>query len=132
MLNDFQCPACKGQLRVGEQIIFMTKSKNRQGGLILLHPEPGNYIVENHPSFKLEEGEHVDFYCPICHSKLTSEKHKNLAMAIMIDDSGKEFEVYFSKIAGEKCTYQVIGNSVEIYGKHAKTYLDFFNLSQTT
>ena len=31
----------------------------------------------------------------------------------MIDDTGKEFNIYFSGIGGEKCTYKIRGNKVE-------------------
>jgi len=132
MINDFVCPKCHGYLRVGDDIIFMTKTKKWKGGLILLHPELGNYAATNHPSFKVDEGEHIDFYCPICHHKLTSSRHENLAMILLKDESGKTFEVYFSQIAGEQSTFKLIGENMAIYGEHAQNYLDFMNLSQMT
>ena len=130
MLNDFICPKCNGHLRVGENIIFTAKTKKWEGGIILLHPELGNYKVENHPSFKFESGEHVDLYGPICHAKLKSKKHKSLATVIMKDESGKEFEIYFSQIVGEQSTFKLIGEHVEIFGEHTEVYRDFFDLSQ--
>ena len=130
MKFDFLCPKCKGHLRVGDNIIFTAKTKGWNGGLVLLHAELGNYAVENHPSFKFEEGQHIDFYCPLCQYKLTSSKHENLAMILMKDQSGEEFEVYFSQIAGEQSTFKLVGESMEVYGEHTTKYLDFFSLSQ--
>lgn len=126
---DYLCPKCKGHLRVGNQIILTTKSKSWKGGLILLHPELGNYSFENHPSFTIEEGKEFDFYCPICSARLTSRQHKNLIMILMRDENNKLFEVLFSRVAGEESTYRIIGKSVEVFGKDAETYLDFVNLS---
>ena len=97
-----------------------------------MHPELGKYKYENHPSFKFEEGKNVDFYCPICHAKITSDKHENLAKIIMIDENGKEYEILFSKITGQKSTYKIIGESVEVFGKDSDDYIDFVNLSTMT
>ncbi len=129
---DFLCPKCHGHLRVGDHIIFSVKTENKESGLILMHPEFGNYKYENHSSLRLEEGKHIDFYCPICHAKLTSDRHENLVKIIMCDENGKEFEILFSKIAGQKCTYKIIGESVEVFGKDSDDYIDFFNLSAMT
>jgi hypothetical protein len=47
----------------------------------------------------------------------------------MKDDKGNEYQILFSKIAGEKSTYKIIGESVEIFGEHHSNYIDFINLS---
>lgn len=125
---DFLCPKCKGHLRIGDQIILTVKKKHWSGGLILMHPELGNYTFENHSSFKLEEGEHIDFYCPICSKRLTSKQHDNLVMLLMRDEKNQTFEVFFSKIKGEESTYRIIGKSVEVYGKDQNIYVDYFDL----
>lgn len=127
---DFLCPKCKGHLRVGNNIIFTTKTKKWKGGLILMHPELGNYKFEHHPSFSFEEGQQIDFYCPICMDKLTSKRHDNLAKVIMRDENRVECEILFSRIAGEKSTYKIIGETMEVFGEQSSTYIDYINLSQ--
>jgi hypothetical protein len=54
----------------------------------------------------------------------------NLAMVVMTDDNGKDFDIYFSKIAGERSTLKMIGEHMEVFGEHSGNYLDFFTLSQ--
>ena len=130
MKNDFICPKCKGYLNIDNNVVFATENKNGKYGLIFLHPEIGNYSVLKHPKYSFEEGENIEFYCPLCHSKLKSEKHRNLAMVVMTDNYHREFNVYFSQIAGEKSTYSVIGENTAIYGNDSKNYINFFNLSQ--
>ena len=132
MLNDFLCPKCKGYLRVKDNIIFKVKTSNWDGGLLLLHTELGDYSSDNHPSFRFEPGEQVEFFCPICHHRLKSARHTNLAMVLMRDNVGNEFEVYFSEITGEKSTFKLIGEHAEMFGEDADRYIDFFNLSQLT
>ncbi|MBI9035395.1 MAG: hypothetical protein JEZ03_13090 [Bacteroidales bacterium] len=132
MKNNYQCPFCKGFLNVGEHITITARLKNGLSGMLLLHPELGNYEIVHHPRFVIESGETVEFKCPICSKSLTSDKNEELAQIIMTDDLGKEFEVYFSKIKGIKSTYQIIGDNVKIYGDDSTKYIDFFNLSQLT
>jgi len=42
----------------------------------------------------------------------------------MRDENGLEYEIHFSRIAGQHCTYKIIGETVEIYGEDATYYLD--------
>lgn len=127
MGDSFLCPKCSGHLKVGSSIVFSTRTKEGREGLILLSPRLGNYKIVNHPSFDFKEGDYVEFFCPLCHIQLTSEKNENLAKVIMIDEELKESEILFSKIAGEKCTYKIVdGNIKELFGKDSSTYLEFF------
>lgn len=132
MYFDFLCPKCEGQLRVGENIIFSVKTKNKESGLILMHPELGKYKYETHPSFNFKDKMAVDFYCPICHAKITSDNHENLVKIYMIDAENKKYEILFSKITGQESTYKLVGESVEIFGKDSGEYIDFLNLSTLT
>jgi hypothetical protein len=54
------------------------------------------------------------------------EKSKNLAKIIMFDIHNHESEIYFSKIAGEHCTYKIENNHVEEFGEDADHYSNFF------
>lgn len=130
MFNDYKCPKCYGNLQLGQNLILSAQSEDKKGAIILLHPELGNYAADYHPDTKFDEGDKVTFYCPICHHDLTSNKHANLSMVIMVDENGKEYDIYFSQIAGEQSTIKMLGEHVEIFGTHTNKYLDFFNLSQ--
>jgi hypothetical protein len=130
MSVEYTCPHCKGYLCIGKRIILTFKKNIWKGGLLLLHPKVGNYVYKHHSSYSFGIGEKVEFHCPICHHNLTSRKHPNLAMIHHKDQNGKQFEIFFSKVAGEKSTFKMYGDFVEIYGKHANMYADLFSMSQ--
>ena len=130
MHADYKCPKCYGHIRIKDGIILSAKGKHHPGGLVLLHPEPGNYNVITHPDFKYEKGDVIEFYCPICHHSLDSDKHMNLARVVMTDEDGKDYDIYFSKVAGEHSTLKMIGEHMEVFGPHSEEYLDFFSMSQ--
>ena len=131
MKNNFICPKCNAFLNVGNHIILAANNNSGKSGMILFNSELGNYITETNPEFKVKEGEKYDFFCPICHEKLAAGIHDNLSRIILIDQDNKHYEVLFSKIAGEKSTYKIIGESIEFYGNHQSNYIDFINLSIT-
>jgi len=99
-------------------------------GLVYLNPEIGNYTSTTHPSFQLKEGEEYIYTCPICHAQLNSTKYNHLVRILMIDEEGKEFNVYFSDIAGEKCTYKVRGTKIESKGPDADLYGKYFDVPE--
>ena len=125
MENQYLCPHCRGHLRVGDYIIFKIRNSRRDKGLLLLHPEVGNYTSIVHPDFNFQEGERVDFFCPLCMNNLDAAIDENLVHVIMIDARGMENEVYFSRIAGEKSTYKVSEDEVMISGVHSYRYTYF-------
>lgn len=124
MATDFKCPHCANLLNVGENIVFSTRNKWGNEGIILLHPDLGNYSVIKHPDFAVPKGEALEFYCLYCNTLLLSKRDKNLARILMSDDEGVEYEIHFSRIAGQHSTYKIIGNNVEIFGEDAGAYLD--------
>ena len=129
MKKNFLCPHCKGFLNVGQYIVLSAKTGSEEEGVILFSPEFGNYTIETNPEFNIIPGKKYDFYCPVCHQKLASEMHDHLSRIIMVDEEMKEYEILFSKIAGEKSTYKIIGESIEIFGDHQSNYIDFISLS---
>ena len=129
MSIEYKCPHCKGLLNVNDCVLFSVKTPGSKKGLISLHPEIGNYSVRKNPSFDYKEGDILDFFCPICHSELASEIHDKLAKVHMIDEDNNDFEILFSRIAGEKSTYKIVGETMNIYGDDSAEYLDFINLS---
>ncbi|MBN3034143.1 MAG: hypothetical protein JW861_01040 [Bacteroidales bacterium] len=126
---DYQCPHCNGYLNTEDCLVFSATAQSGLSGLIYLHPEIGNYTVRKHPSFNYSEGESLKFFCPICHAPLSSGVHERLARIIMIDETGKRYDILFSQVAGEQSTYKIIGETVEIFGDDSAEYLDYINLS---
>lgn len=128
-MNNFRCPKCNAYLNVCDQIVLAAENNKGEKGLILLHPELGNYAVDTHNKFDIEQGEKLIFHCPACNKSLTSDQTDELAHIIMEDENGEPFEIHFSKTKGEEVTYKLEGKSVEFYGTNTKKYLNFFNLS---
>lgn len=119
------CPFCRGHLRVGDYIILKIRNTKREKGLLLLHPEVGNYSSIKHPQFHYEEGERIDFFCPICMQSLDAALDENLVKVVMIDEFQNEHDVYFSRIAGEKSTYKVSEKGIHATGEHSDRYTIF-------
>lgn len=124
MKKQYICPKCGGFLRVGEDIIFLIRNKEKQRGLILLHHAIGNYTTHKNADFKIEMGERLEFCCPLCHANLTSDIDENLTH-VLLDEEGKKNDIYFSKIAGEKSTYVVNEDGVITAGEHSDRYTYF-------
>jgi hypothetical protein len=133
MAVEYLCKVCRGHLKVKTSIVLAaTKLSNRsQRGLVFLDPEIGNYAKTTHASFQIKEGEEYIYNCPICSAQLNSMKYLHLVRVIMIDENGKEFNIYFSGIAGEKCTFKIRGNKiVELKGPDVKIYDKYFEVPE--
>lgn len=127
MKNDFLCPYCKGKLNIEGNIVLSVRTESQKRGLVFLSPSLGNYETTTHPSFEMKEGEHLDFFCPICHANLAAiEFDDNLAKVFMTDESQKVYEIVFSEIAGEHCTYKLVDHMIESYGEHKNQYVNHF------
>ena len=124
-MNDFLCPKCREHIRVGDNIIFKVKNSKKQSALLLLSPQIGNYTSVRHPSFEIQTGEYLEFYCPLCNASLMSDIHKNLARVIQHDETGKSNDVFFSQIAGEQSTFATNGESVHVTGADSGKYTYF-------
>jgi hypothetical protein len=132
MAVEYICKICRGNLNVKTSIVLAaSKLHSSKRGLVFLNPEIGNYTTTTHPSFEIQDGEEYVYTCPICHSQLNSTKYKHLVRIIMIDEKGKEFNIYFSGIAGEKCTYKIREDKVEVKtGPDTKTYDKYFDVPE--
>ncbi len=128
MANDFLCPFCRGHLTVNEVVVLSIKSGQQEKGLILLSPEIGNYTNHTHSSFKIEQGVEYVLYCPICGSTLNTKQHHRLCRLIMIGEDYKEYDVFFSGMGGEYCTYKVRDKKVEMKGPHAELYEKYLDV----
>lgn len=126
MKNDYICPYCRGFLNIEHNICFSAKTKSGKAGLVYLNPEVGNYTFIKHPSFDIRDGEQLDFFCPICKANLEStELSTKLGKIILFDHLDKaEYEILFSKVQGERCTYKKKGDKVIPFGEHQTKYLN--------
>lgn len=125
----YKCPFCDGFIDMDGDVIFGARNEEGEMGLIALHQRLGDYTVKTGHEFYFKEGGKVDFYCPICHADLKSKVHNNLALIRMVDEKKNEFSILFSQVAGEKSTYKIIGETMDIFGDDSAEYLDFINLS---
>ena len=57
---------------------------------------------------------------------MATEIHENLAKVLMLDEKNNEYEILFSEIVGEKCTYKIKEEDIELFGDHASKYMNFF------
>lgn len=123
MEKGYYCTHCKAQLNVGNDIIFTVKTRKKNAGLLLVSPQVGDYSVKKDSLFEIENGEHLEIICPVCHQNLHEGKvHENLAKVIMKDESGNESELFFSEIFGERCTYKITNKKLERYGEDSMNY----------
>ena len=126
--NDYICPNCKGHLNVGDYLVFATRTQRKHKGLLMMSPLVGNYEYVHHNNFVLNNGEKVDFECPICQSDLTSNQNIDYAMIHMVaENDGSEYDLYFSKETGNKSTYLVANDVVKSFGEDALDYEVLFN-----
>ena len=126
--NDFLCPYCRGHLMPNTKVILSARKDSGKRGIILFNPQLGEYDVLVHHTFRLEEGEHLNILCPLCHANLTDQAISNsLARIKMIDSTSMEYDIYFSEIVGKKCTYKISGDKkMETYGQDAADYENFW------
>ncbi|MBN1251109.1 MAG: hypothetical protein JXR51_16565 [Bacteroidales bacterium] len=127
---NYLCPKCKSFLNIGNKIVLSVKVKNEQKGLMLFEKELGNYQIKKHDLVEYKKGELLGFYCPICHENLAlDDVNSNLAKIIMLDENNKEYDVIFSKVAGEHATFKISNNEIEAYGEDSHKYINFFGHS---
>ena len=123
--NTFYCPHCFGYLNITDKIIFKIKSKSNEPGLVMLSSKLNNYTSEASESIKKVEEELYEFYCPLCSKCLNLESSDmKLVKIYMKDKNHKKYEIYFSGIFGEHCTYVIKDCKLEYFGSHSKTYMD--------
>ena len=122
--SNFLCPKCKGHLNAGGYVIFSTKNKRKQSGLVLLSPKVGSYTVKHHESYGFEKDEAIDFACPICSKSLHAKENSENVSIIMVDENDTEYRVLFSRIYGNQSTYVLSNDDVEVFGGDALEFND--------
>lgn len=125
MNYDFFCPSCSAVLNLNNKIVLSIQRSNGESGIIFLDTILGNYTKVLHSSLKIEKGEIVKIFCPVCHKDLLCLPDKNLARLVIKDEEGENLTILFSVKYGEESTYVVDdGNIKETFGKHG-TDIDF-------
>jgi hypothetical protein len=125
MGNNFLCPSCRSVLNIENNIIFSVKTKDNQRGLILLSTKVGDYTVKNQDNIIIDKGDKIQFYCPICRESLSAiDVNNNLAKVIMQDEEGNEYQILFSVVAGEYCTYLISDENLKTFGDDSQMYLN--------
>jgi len=121
---NFYCPKCFGNINVENQVIFKVKAKDGSEGLVILTGSLNDYHSIGGSAIKKVEGDFYEFYCPLCGESLAAHDiDKNLVRIFMTDKENNKFEILFSSIFGEKCTYKIKEGHIEYFGKHAQEYL---------
>jgi uncharacterized protein YbaR (Trm112 family) len=126
MKENYLCPHCRSFLNAGEHIVFIAKTKDNDG-LLLLNSEIGNYKTIKNKAFKIEENELLIVSCPLCHADLTVKDFgSHFAKVILLDIDGLQYEILFSRVVGEHCTYKILEGSITAYGEHSEENTNFF------
>lgn len=129
MKANYICPNCRTYLNVGERIVISAKNHKGDKGILLFSIHLGDYEIEKHSWFDIEENEIISMFCPCCHKSLKHPKvHENIYKIVMQDEEDQEYEILFSGIYGERCTYQISEEKVKTFGDDAGKYLNYTNL----
>tara|TARA_B110000014_G_scaffold256891_1_gene240651 strand:- start:1157 stop:1576 length:420 start_codon:yes stop_codon:yes gene_type:complete len=113
----YHCPKCNKSLTEGKKVqLNFERVEHQHKGLIFLEPEPGNYEFYTSPPTDFKNGERVVFICPKCKKDLTSIKNKQFAELKMMVNDFISFEALFSTVYGDKRTYIVTQDEVDVYG----------------
>ncbi len=121
----YLCPHCRGAINADNNIILSAKSGNNKRGLVLLHEEIGNYTASMSSSLTINEGDIVDFHCPICHKCLNLPKGDALARYIRLENGIDESSIIISRVYGERITFKVDKNKhIDTYGESISRFID--------
>jgi hypothetical protein len=107
-----------------DHIILSARSPKNKVGLVLLHEEVGNYTAKMSASLDANKGDVFDFFCPVCHESLSTEKGEHFAGYIRTDEAGMESKIIISRKYGDQYTLKITGTTVESYGESARKFVD--------
>ncbi len=123
MTSKYLCPKCRVSLNIGDQIILTGKTRTGLKGVVILKSELGDYTTLFSEDFTVFEGNKLSLSCPLCHVSLATQKNKNIAHLLMIDEKNQEANIYFSQVYGENCTYKIEGKQItQAFGEHKSHY----------
>ncbi len=111
----YRCPHCGAHLNPVNEIILRTRWRDR-AGLLLLHPQPGNYSVVFAHDAQPQVGTSVDIDCPVCGVSLTSSRDSKMA-ELVFEAAGTRGLVVFSRTYGTHATYVISAGTVQSFGE---------------
>ncbi len=114
----FNCPNCDHDLVETGKLYFVTQRQNGDVGKIYLSIKFGSYSYVHVPKAEFALNELVLFFCPSCNSSLTDNVYTNFIKLKMLVEKKFEFEILFSRKAGEHKTYIITEDGIERYGEH--------------
>jgi len=128
--SQYHCPKCRKSLTNDKKVILHFKKSSADNfSDIFLAPEPGNYEFYTVPPTNFQKGDRVVFYCPKCHTDLTSKKDNKFAELKMKVNDFIYFEALFSIVYGDKRTYIITENDIDVYGEANYEDIPFPDLS---
>ena len=125
--NSFYCTHCFKDLNISDKIILKIKStKRNELGLVMLSSKISNYESETSKSITKKDNELYEFYCPLCSKCLNLESSEMKLVKLYMKDniSKNKYEIYFSGIFGEHCTFIIKDFRLEYFGPHSHSYMD--------
>ncbi len=118
----YTCPHCDGHLNPAQEKIILFAESLRGKGMFLFDARPGDYSLDLPKNLTVNPEELWDFSCPVCRHSLQSKLDEKLAMIHLTTDEQSLHKVYFSRIAGEQCTFVVNAEGIQTYGPHQRIY----------
>ena len=115
----FFCPHCEHHLDETGKIHLHSIRQNGDEGEMFLSTTFGSYSYTHVPAITFLKNEVVNFLCPSCHVNFDSNKHPNYIILKMKVEEKFDFELLFSKKAGNHKTYIITEDGIEQYGEHA-------------
>jgi hypothetical protein len=128
--SHYHCPKCKKSLTKDKKVILhFKKSSSDQFSEIYLDPEPGSYKFYTIPETAFNNGDRVVFYCSRCQFDLTSKRDNKFTELKMKVNDFIFFDALFSSVYGDKRTYIITENDVDVYGNASFEDMPFPDLS---
>lgn len=121
----YYCPHCGAHLNPKDDVVLRAASGGGRG-LLLLHPQPGNYVVAFGQGLSIERGAVVELACPVCDASFTSSRDESMA-ELVFEAAARRGVVVFSRVYGKHATYIITGNDVASFGEDSeKEVLNFW------
>ena len=132
MMNQshYHCPKCQKSLTKDKKVVLHFRRKvGGDWNEIFLNPEPGNYNFYTIPDTSFENGEQVRFYCPKCDADLTSKRDPKFVELKMKVNDFIFFDALFSSVFGDKRTYIITEEDIDVYGDAIHEDIPFPDMS---
>lgn len=124
---DFHCPCCDHKLNMNNEIDFKVNTNDKYLSKLRLSRVPGVYGYKSDHKLDIQNGDHVDFYCPKCESNLHSIQHLDFIEIKIKLTEDVEYNLVFSPICGEKKTYVVMNGEFVRFGSDFISIMSFNN-----